>query len=61
LSFLGYEEPSGRIVNLHLTFRLVADNSLLKNYRLPSEEAILTVPHPLLPIRMLDPANEALL
>ncbi|MBO0756760.1 MAG: hypothetical protein J2P54_12940 [Bradyrhizobiaceae bacterium] len=63
LSFLGYDEPSGRIVHLHLHFRLVAGNSLLKNYRLPWEEAILarTIVHPILPIRMLDPVNEALL
>ena len=63
LSFLGYDEPSSRIVHLHLHFRLVAGNSLLKNYRLPWEEAILaqTIVHPKLPIRMLDPVNEALL
>jgi hypothetical protein len=63
LSFLGYDEPSGRIVHLHLHFRLVAGNSLLKNYRLPWEEAILarTIVHPMLTIRMLDPASEALL
>jgi hypothetical protein len=63
LSFLGYDELSGRIVHLHLHFRLVAGNSLLKNYRLPWEAAILarTIVHPMLPIRILDPANEALL
>jgi thymidylate kinase len=63
LSFLGYDEPSGRIVHLHLHFRLVAGNSLLKNYRLPWEEAILarTIVHPMLSIRMLDPVNETLL
>jgi thymidylate kinase len=63
LSFLGYDEPSGRIVHLHLHFRLVAGNTVLKNYHLPCEEAILaqTIVHPLLPIRMLDPVNEALL
>jgi hypothetical protein len=63
VSFLGYDEPSGRIVHLHLHFRLVAGNSLLKNYRLPWEEKILarTVVHPVLPIRMLDPVDEALL
>jgi hypothetical protein len=63
LSFLGYDELSGRIVHLHLHFRLVAGNSLLKNYRIPWEEAILarTILHPTLPIRMLDPVDEALL
>jgi hypothetical protein len=63
LSFLGYDEPSGRIVHLHVHFRLVAGNSFVKNYRLPWEAAILarTIVHPMLPIRMLDPVNEALL
>lgn len=63
VSFLGYDEASGRIVHLHVHFRLVAGNSFVKNYRLPWEAAILarTIVHPTLPIRMLDPANEALL
>ena len=63
LSFLGHDEPSGRIVHLHLHFRLVAGNNLLKNYRLPWEKAILarTIVHSMLPIRMLDPGHEAVL
>jgi len=62
-SYLGYDEPSGRIVHFHLHFRLMAGDSLLKNYRLPWEEQILAraVVHPKLPIRILDPASEALL
>ncbi len=62
-SYLGYDEPSGRIVHLHLHFRLVIGESLLKNYRLPWEATLLNraVPHPSLPIRVLDPASEALL
>src|SRR5215472_15113478 len=40
-SYLGYDEPSARIVHLHLHFRLMAGDSLLKNYRLPWEEPIL--------------------
>ena len=62
-SYLGYDEPSGRIVHLHLHFRLVVGEKLLKNYRLPWEATILTraVLHPTLPIRVLDPASEALL
>jgi thymidylate kinase len=62
-SYLGYDEPSGRIVHLHLHFLLVAGYSLLKNYRLPWEEQILAraMSHPILPIRILDPASEALL
>ena len=63
VSYLGYDEPSGRVVHLHLHFRLVVGEALLKNYRLPWEAAILrrAVLHPGLPIRMLDPASEALL
>jgi hypothetical protein len=62
-SYLGYDEPSARIVHLHLHFRLMAGDSLLKNYRLPWEEQILAraVVHPKLPIRILDPASEAVL
>jgi hypothetical protein len=62
-SYLGYDEPSGRIIHLHLHFRLVIGEPLLKNYRLPWEETILAsaIPHPSLPIQMLDPASEAVL
>jgi hypothetical protein len=63
LSFLGYDEPSGRIVHVHLHFRLIAGASLLKNYHIPWEEALAAgaVAHPALPIRMLNPIDEALL
>jgi hypothetical protein len=62
-SFLGYDEPSGRIVHLHLHFRLAVSEPLLKNYQLPWEETILAsaIRHPTLPIRILDPTSEALL
>jgi thymidylate kinase len=62
-SYLGYDEHSGRIVHLHLHFRLVVGEKLLKNYRLPWEAAVLdrAALHPTLPIRVLDPASEALL
>ncbi|QPC91659.1 hypothetical protein [Mesorhizobium sp. INR15] len=62
-SFLGYDEPSGRIIHLHLHFRLVVGERLLRNYQLPWERLILAsaIPHPTLPIRLLDPAVEALL
>jgi Mrp family chromosome partitioning ATPase/capsular polysaccharide biosynthesis protein len=61
-SYLGYDEYSGRIVHFHLHFRLVVGEPLLKNYRLPWEDAILerAALHPILPIRVLDPADEAL-
>jgi thymidylate kinase len=63
LSYLGYDEPSGRLVHLHLHFRLVVGERLHKNYRIPWEADILTraVPHPTLPVMMLDPASEAVL
>jgi hypothetical protein len=63
LSFLGYDEPSGQLIHVHLHICLVAGDSLLKNYRLPWEDAVLTraVAHPTMPIRILDPASEALL
>jgi hypothetical protein len=62
-SFLGYDEPSGRIVHLHLHFRLILGERLLKNYRLPWEATLLAnaIPQPTLPLRMLDPASEAVL
>lgn len=63
LSFLGYDDLTGRLIHIHLHFRLVAGERLLKNYRLPWEDVILAraVQHPSLPIKMLDPASEALL
>ncbi len=63
LSYLGYDEASGRIIHVHLHARLVAGERLLKNYRLPWEQAILAraVLHPPTQLRMLDPASEAVL
>jgi hypothetical protein len=62
-SYLGYDEPSGRIVHVHLHMRLVTGSRLLLDYRLPWEEKVLgwSIPHPRFPIRSLDPATEALL
>lgn len=62
-SYLGFDEESGRLVHLHLHFRLVVGEPLLKNYRLPWESALLSraAMHPTRPIRALDPASEALL
>ncbi len=62
-SFLGHDEASGRIVHVHMHLRLVAGERLFKNYRLPWEATVLAqaVAHPRLPIRMLDPATEAVL
>ncbi|MGH7074244.1 MAG: hypothetical protein ACREFD_08605 [Stellaceae bacterium] len=62
-SYLGYDEPSGRIVHVHLHFRLVVGEALFRNYRLPWEATLLEGAefHPVLPIRVLDAASEALL
>src|SRR6202022_2536721 len=62
-SYLGYDEPSGRLIHLHLHFRLIIGERLLKNYCIPWEEAILAraIVHPTVVVRILDPATEALL
>jgi hypothetical protein len=63
LSYLGYDEPSGRLIHLHLHFSLIVGERLHKNYRIPWETDILAraVPHPTLTVRILDPASEAVL
>ncbi|MBV8963599.1 MAG: hypothetical protein JOY97_10960 [Hyphomicrobiales bacterium] len=63
VSFLGFDEPSGKLVHVHLHFRLVGGERLLKNYRIPWEDQLLSsaLRHPTLPIVILDPASEALL
>jgi len=62
-SFLGYDEASGRIVHVHLHVRLVIGGALVKTHRLHWETMVLarSVQHPLWPIRILDPADAALL
>jgi hypothetical protein len=63
VSFLGFDEASGTLVHLHLHFRLVTGERLLKNYRIPWEDQLLAhaTRHPSLPILILDPASEAIL
>jgi hypothetical protein len=63
LSFLGHDEASGRLVHVHLHFRLIVGERLLRNYRLPWEDIVLerAVLHPVWQIRMLDPTIEAVL
>jgi hypothetical protein len=63
LSFLGYDQGSGQLIHLHLHFRLVIGERLLKNYRIPWEEVLLNgaILHPTLPIRILESTSEAVL
>jgi hypothetical protein len=62
-SFLGYDERSGRLIHVHFHLCLIVGERLLKNYRIPWEHIVLAraVLHPMLPIRILDPASEAIL
>jgi hypothetical protein len=63
LSYLGYDEPSGQLVHIHLHLRLIVGERLHKNYRVLWETDILAraVPHPTLAVKILDPASEAVL
>jgi hypothetical protein len=63
LSYLGYDEPSGRLIHIHLHLRLIVGERLHKNYRIPWETEILAraVPHPTLAVKIMDPASEAVL
>jgi thymidylate kinase len=63
MTFLGYDERSGQLIHIHLHFRLIVGEGLLKNYRIPWEEVLLTraILHPTLPIRILEPTSEAVL
>jgi hypothetical protein len=63
LSFLGYDERSGRLIHIHLHSQLIVGERLLRNYRIPWEEVFLSraVFHPTLPIRILEPTSEAVL
>jgi len=62
-SFLGFDEANGRLIHFHLHFCLIIGERILKNYRIPWERKLLdsAVAHPTLPIRILDPASEAIL
>jgi thymidylate kinase len=63
VSYIGFDEPSGRITHVHLHMRLLAGLKLLPNYRLPWEARLLAKApfHPLFSIRVLDPTDEAVL
>ncbi len=62
-SFLGFDEATGKLLHVHLHFCLALGSALLKNYQLPWTDQVLSAAetHPALPVRMLDPATEALL
>ena len=62
-TFLGYDEHGGQLIHIHLHLRLIIGERLLKNYRIPWEDVLLTraILHPTLPIRILDPTSEAVL
>ena len=64
ISFLGHDEPAGRIVHVHLHLAVVTGERLLRNYVLPWAPAFIAraVPVPALHgVRVLDPADEAVL
>jgi hypothetical protein len=62
-SFLAHDDASGRLVHVHFHSRLMVGGALLKNYRLPWEESLVSRAAPgrgtAMPI--LDPASEAVL
>jgi hypothetical protein len=62
-SYLGYDEPSGRLAHVHLHTRIVSGHRLVLDYYLPWAGQVIerAVLHPNLPIRVLDPTSEALL
>lgn len=63
LSALGYDAENGDLIHLHLHFCLVLGEPLLKNYHVPWAPLLQAraVMHPTLPVRILDPAAEAVL
>ena len=63
MSFFGHDESSGAISHVHVHFGMVYGNSLLKAYRLPGEVEFIgrSSFHPVYPVRVLHPVDEALL
>ena len=64
MSFLGHDEPSGRIVHVHLHLAVVSGGRLLRNDILPWAPAFIAraIPIPAMRgVRVLDPADEAVL
>lgn len=62
-SFLAHDDASGTIIHVHFHTRLMVGGALLKNYRLPWEERLVSraAPGRGLPMPLLDPASEAVL
>lgn len=62
-SFLGWDETTGLIHHVHIQFKIVFGHSLLRTFRLPAEDQFIarSVRHPTEPLRVLHPADEALL
>jgi hypothetical protein len=62
-SFIGFNPAGGPLLHIHLHTKLATGEPLLKNYRIPWEEAVLARArnHPTYGLRVLDPACEALL
>jgi thymidylate kinase len=63
VNFLGWDETTSLIHHVHIQFKLVFGHSLLKSFRLPAEDQFIarSVRHPTEPLRVLHPADEALL
>ncbi|MGH6976776.1 MAG: hypothetical protein ACREED_07100, partial [Stellaceae bacterium] len=40
-SYIGYDDPTGRLAHVHLHFNLVSGAALLRDYRLPWESIVL--------------------
>jgi thymidylate kinase len=62
-SFIGFNPASGALLHIHLHTELATGEPLLRNYRIPWEDAVLAraQSHPTYAVRVLDPACEALL
>jgi hypothetical protein len=63
MDLIGHDAPSGRIVHVHLHFRLMLGSSLLKLWQPSWQSAVLAnaVWHSSLPVRVLDAPTEAVL
>lgn len=62
-TFLGYDDGSGRLLHVDLQTCIVVGDALVKEYRLPWEQVVLTrsIRDPTLLLNMLDPASEGVL